>query len=94
MHLKRGNKDYNVASSISTLDNAVEPSTTLILCTLGQLTIIVLYIFTRDLFYNKIFPDIAIFLILLTIISRVATLIYNGGYTEKLLLYNSYGKYV
>ena len=94
MHLTRRNKDYNIASSVSTLNNSLKPPITLILCTMGQLTIIILYIFSRKFFYNKIFTDIAIFLILANIIARLVILIYNGGYTIKMLFYNSYDKYV
>ena len=54
MHLVRNNKNYDISSTISTLNNSVEPSISLICCTIGQLTVIFLYIYTRDLFHNKI----------------------------------------
>ena len=94
MHITRNNKNYSIAKSVSTLNNSIKPSSSLILCTLGQSIIIILYLFTRDSFYKKLFPDIGISLILLNMILRLVTLIYNRGYTQKLLFLNSYGKYV
>jgi len=94
MHITRGNKNYNIARDVSTLNDSVEPATSLIFCTIGQSLVVIIYLFTRDSFHNKVFSDIGISLILLNMISRFITLIYNRGYTRKLLFLNSYGKYV
>lgn len=94
MHITRNNKNYNIARDVSTLNGSTKPGTSLILCTIGQSLVAIIYLFTRDSFHNKIFSDIGISLILLNMISRFITLIYNRGYTRKLLFLNSYGKYV
>lgn len=94
MHITRNNKNYNIARDVSTLNGSVKPATSLILCTIGQSSVVILYLFTRDSFHNKIFLDIGVSLILLNMILRFITLIYNRGYTQELLFLNSYGKYV
>ena len=95
MNITRNNPDIKVAESISKSGGLLHPSTSLILCTIGQLLVICIYLNTRKYFKIKFFSDIFVLLILFTMFIRFIILASNKfKYTEKILFKNIYNKYV
>ena len=91
----RNNPDINEASTVSTLNNKVHPSTSLIICTCGQIFVIGIYLYTREYFKIKEPTDIFVLLIIFTMFLRFIILANNGfKYTEKLLYKNAFDYYV
>ena len=84
---------YNINDAI--LLKNMKPSNRLLLCTIGQIIVLVIYYYTRHIFTIQWISDIFAYMIITTIIIRFIVFSSNRfKYTDKLLFKNIYERYV